>query len=780
MSLKARLSPGGVVCLALAAAIVSPLTLRAAQQAEGDSSISVPPLIRYKGTILNGQGTAAITFSLYAEQTGGAPLWQETQNVTLDKSGRYSVILGATEPDGIPVNLFVSGAARWLGTAVAGQEQQGRVMLVSVPYAAKAGDADTVGGLPASAFVLADSGEHAAPASSPATVASGITGVTPKSEASATTTGNIRPADVTSGGSVQYPLAEYQGPDTLGPSNITADSSGDDLTVPNALTASTVGGDVGTFGSLETTGYLTMTDNTSPKLAPEIHLTGYNQAWVAPGIDVASQPSSTDLVMAGLLNNSGTVTDLIYLRRNKAGNGTITDDSGFPTLGIFCTPPGTTSVLSVCNSALYPARDMLDLISPANFGGNYLRFINEAGTPVVTFNGTGTNNGSDFQITAISAQNGSPNPVLESNRGTTLTVGDSSTTAQNWGGTLNVDQASGGSVIFGNGSGQGFGAADGGGAYFGSSPGHNIYFKPGNVALATLTAGGNFGIGTTTPGATLEVNGNAQFDQGASFLQAVTLPGVTVNGAAQFNQGVTFEQSVTLSALASGDLALTPVSTASSTQGYNSGPLDAAASVYNSSTSAAQNMLFRWQAEPAAGSNNTANPAATLNLLYGANGAPGETGMSVNANGTINFAAGQTFPGSGSNAGVHGFSAAGQSAAYNGGNWVTLSTTGSSPTQEWRLSATLMQDSSVTCATYGTASIAFEWTDARGVMQTSSANLTFAAAPAGGFPLSLGPSGPIRISPGTPILVSVQYTPGTGCGGNGSTYTANAVAEQLQ
>lgn len=97
--------------------------------------------------------------------------------------------------------------------------------------------------------------------------------------------------------------------------------------------------------------------------------------------------------------------------------------------------------------------------------------------------------------------------------------------------------------------------------------------------------------------------------------------------------------------LSSAGVGLAPLGTATSAGGYNSGAMDTTASVFNSTAGAAQNMEFGWQAEPAAGTNNTAGPAATLNLLYGVNGTPSETGLSVNANGTINFAAGQTFPG---------------------------------------------------------------------------------------------------------------------------------------
>ncbi|MBI3896261.1 MAG: hypothetical protein HY313_10075, partial [Acidobacteria bacterium] len=104
-------------------------------------------------------GIQGVTFTLYREQSGGAPLWLETQNVQLDEQGRYGVLLGAVTSDGLPQELFSSGEARWLGVQVnlSGEVEQPRVLLVSVPYALKAADAETLGGLPASAFVLAKS-----------------------------------------------------------------------------------------------------------------------------------------------------------------------------------------------------------------------------------------------------------------------------------------------------------------------------------------------------------------------------------------------------------------------------------------------------------------------------------------------------------------------------------------------------------------------------------------------------------------------------------------------
>jgi hypothetical protein len=83
-------------------------------------------------------------------------LWIETQTVPLDASGKYTVLLGATKAEGIPMELFTSGEAQWLSIRVEGQPEQPRVLLVSVPYALKAAEADTLAGHAASEFVTSD------------------------------------------------------------------------------------------------------------------------------------------------------------------------------------------------------------------------------------------------------------------------------------------------------------------------------------------------------------------------------------------------------------------------------------------------------------------------------------------------------------------------------------------------------------------------------------------------------------------------------------------------
>jgi hypothetical protein len=126
------------------------------------AAAAVPRLVNFSGRVADAQGKpiagiAGVTFAIYQDQYQGPALWLETQNVTADARGNYTVQLGATKPAGLPLDLFTSGEAHWLGVQVSGQAEQARALLLSVPYALKAADAETIGGLPPSAFVLAAS-----------------------------------------------------------------------------------------------------------------------------------------------------------------------------------------------------------------------------------------------------------------------------------------------------------------------------------------------------------------------------------------------------------------------------------------------------------------------------------------------------------------------------------------------------------------------------------------------------------------------------------------------
>jgi hypothetical protein len=153
--------------LAVLCVIISTLAFGQAAQTPVQPSVvpGVPRLVKFSGLLPKDASgnvltnTTGIAFAVYSEQTGGVPLWQETHNVQFSQ-GHYTVFLGESTSGGIPAELFASGQPRWLGVRalLPGEEEQPRVLLASVPYALKAVDADTLGGLPASAYLRAETG----------------------------------------------------------------------------------------------------------------------------------------------------------------------------------------------------------------------------------------------------------------------------------------------------------------------------------------------------------------------------------------------------------------------------------------------------------------------------------------------------------------------------------------------------------------------------------------------------------------------------------------------
>jgi hypothetical protein len=124
--------------------------------------------------------------------------------------------------------------------------------------------------------------------------------------------------------------------------------------------------------------------------------------------------------------------------------------------------------------------------------------------------------------------------------------------------------------------------------------------------------GTEVGVGITTPAATLDVNG---------------------------------------STILRGDTILYRNATATAASGASSHSLIFSPEAFSSSANNVVKPEFLVRSEPTG--NNTASPAATLNFLY-SNGvsSSAETGLSINSNGTINFAPGQTFPGSATGSGT--------------------------------------------------------------------------------------------------------------------------------
>jgi hypothetical protein len=109
-----------LACVAVVAFLAA--TSLHAQTTQGRTTTTVPRLVRVTGTLNAGGGVPApaeiITFAIYADENGGTPLWQETQNVVMEASGHYTALLGSTSADGLPLDVFTASDARWLGVHV--------------------------------------------------------------------------------------------------------------------------------------------------------------------------------------------------------------------------------------------------------------------------------------------------------------------------------------------------------------------------------------------------------------------------------------------------------------------------------------------------------------------------------------------------------------------------------------------------------------------------------------------------------------------------------------
>lgn len=188
----------------------------------------VPHLVKFSGILkplgyLPANGIVAIRFVIYDASVGGTPLWQEVQNVRVDEQGHYDVMLGSAASDGIPLSLFVVGESRWLGVQplLPGQDEQPRVLLVSVPYAMQAQNAQTLGGLPASAFARVGSNSAATNTAVSNTTVAVAEPVAPSNSSASGST----KLDVTATGGTTNTIPKFSGASSLVNSQI-ADQNG--------------------------------------------------------------------------------------------------------------------------------------------------------------------------------------------------------------------------------------------------------------------------------------------------------------------------------------------------------------------------------------------------------------------------------------------------------------------------------------------------------------------------------------------------------------------------
>jgi hypothetical protein len=116
-----------------------PQTARAENQASQANADTDRPFTVKLGGVLRDHkgkrvtGVVSILFAIYEQQEGGAPLWQEVQNVEMREHGYFNADVGSTTQGGIPAELFTTEKTRWLGKQVLlpDEVEQPRMRLVS-------------------------------------------------------------------------------------------------------------------------------------------------------------------------------------------------------------------------------------------------------------------------------------------------------------------------------------------------------------------------------------------------------------------------------------------------------------------------------------------------------------------------------------------------------------------------------------------------------------------------------------------------------------------------
>ena len=194
------------VCTLMSTAVLSWNCLPASAQDSATQELTQPinstsvdttaKVVRWSGTLPPSAGkTVQLRFAIFENASGGLALWSESQAVTVGSDGRYSVLLGATNQEGLPQTLFPAGESRWIeartldSLATPEPERAGapRTLIAAVPYAFHSMDASALGGRSASDYLTREDLQSAAVAGSSAFTSPSAAGVQPNITGTGTT-----------------------------------------------------------------------------------------------------------------------------------------------------------------------------------------------------------------------------------------------------------------------------------------------------------------------------------------------------------------------------------------------------------------------------------------------------------------------------------------------------------------------------------------------------------------------------------------------------------------
>ena len=119
----------------------------------GGAAWAVPSTVAFTGKLADASGPVTgsvnLDFALYPTSAGGSMVWVESDTTIADTGLVYSALGSMTPLD----ETILDGSTLYLEITVNGTTMTPRTPVRSVPYAIRAGDADTLGGASASDFM---------------------------------------------------------------------------------------------------------------------------------------------------------------------------------------------------------------------------------------------------------------------------------------------------------------------------------------------------------------------------------------------------------------------------------------------------------------------------------------------------------------------------------------------------------------------------------------------------------------------------------------------------